>query len=387
MPGTKSARSANLKGSKSKSRPAQHLKRRTEDAQEDDDEMKVFEAEVFAADRALTRPDLHVEVHPVDPKITYSYRIKCNVSDLDTYDDPDDDDGPVWEKAPLQAFDRFQLPRAKKQSEEPDDYDGEWFAVNDVVLVNAEEGSHEVEYAAVIREIRALNRENVFVRLLWFNRHQDLPPALQDEMCYGADELFPTAFMDVVDAKNVLSKLDLVRLGSSESKLRTGGWDGAYWRTSWSTEKLDFFGTPMDEAQKCKCGSPANPEDRIACDRDTCGRVMHERCLVAEAWATVRWPGTSQKAASQTGNSGESQARKGSNRRSSVKNSEFTHACETRDEDQADAGKKPLYIRIHDLRPGFGGKSDLKAECLFCGAQILENVGSGVDDNNDTNME
>jgi hypothetical protein len=64
------------------------------------------------------------------------------------------------------------------------------------------------EWKAEVLEVRALDKEHVYVRVNWLNRPEDLEGGRQDH--HGKHELVPTNQMNVIDAQAVNGTFELV---------------------------------------------------------------------------------------------------------------------------------------------------------------------------------
>lgn len=134
---------------------------------------------------------------------------------------------------------------------------------------------------AEVLEIRALDAENVFVRVSWLYRPEDLPDGRQDY--HGEGEVLPSNDMQVIDAMTVESKVGMVRhYNEAKDDDLKNGYDELFWRQTYDARTKKFHPALR---KYCICKKFANPNQAlIKCDQSTCGNFwMHQQCIIDAA--------------------------------------------------------------------------------------------------------
>jgi hypothetical protein len=87
-----------------------------------------------------------------------------------------------------------------------------------------------LDWKAEVLEVRALDKEHVYVRVNWLNRPEDLEGGRQDH--HGKNELVPTNHMDVINAQAVNGTFELTHYDHSENDEQRDafGTDKYFWR-------------------------------------------------------------------------------------------------------------------------------------------------------------
>ena len=96
------------------------------------------------------------------------------------------------------------------------------------------------DWKARVLEVRALEKEHVYIRVSWLNRPEDLEGGRQDH--HGKNELAPTNQMDVINAQAVNGTFRLTRYDRLEydDRKNASDQDEYFWRQTFdfTTEKL-----------------------------------------------------------------------------------------------------------------------------------------------------
>lgn len=96
------------------------------------------------------------------------------------------------------------------------------------------------DWKARVLEVRALDKEHVYIRVSWLNRPEDLEGGRQDH--HGKNELVPTNQMDVINAQAVNGTFRLTRYDRLEydDRKNASDQDEYFWRQTFhfTTEKL-----------------------------------------------------------------------------------------------------------------------------------------------------
>lgn len=109
------------------------------------------------------------------------------------------------------------------------------FGTGEVIYVRSDEhGSSQDEaidlhnqWFGKVLEIRAHDEQNVFVRLYWIYRPEDLPGGRRPY--HGKNELIPSNHMDIVDAQTVNGKIELRHWKETDDEEDLDA-DSVYWR-------------------------------------------------------------------------------------------------------------------------------------------------------------
>ena len=108
-------------------------------------------------------------------------------------------------------------------------------------------------WKAKVLEVRALDREHVYLRVVWLNRPEDLPAGRQRH--HEVDELIPSNEMDVVDAKSVEGPAEVIewskRPGDKASSISAR--PQYYWRHTYNYKSKQF--NPTSTAAEIASGA------------------------------------------------------------------------------------------------------------------------------------
>lgn len=188
------------------------------------------------------------------------------------------------------------------------------FAVGDVVFVLAgsetlleretdtdEGAAFDNCWVAQIIEIRAVDQNDIFARIWWLHRPEELPSG---RLRHHADgEVFPSNHMDLIEATSIQGKCQSVkRLDEDRFDQVSGGYVGLFWRQVLVVGGDTYNGTVMNSLITiCTCNSPINPDwGPLACNgQEGCGRWLHAACIKDDVLKRVH-----QKIVSQTEHSG-----------------------------------------------------------------------------------
>jgi hypothetical protein len=86
------------------------------------------------------------------------------------------------------------------------------------------------DWKAKVLEVRAIDKEHVYIRVSWLNRPEDLEGGRQDH--HGKNELVPTNQMDVINAQAVNGTFELIHDDHPKDDVRNNapGRDKYFWR-------------------------------------------------------------------------------------------------------------------------------------------------------------
>jgi hypothetical protein len=111
----------------------------------------------------------------------------------------------------------------------------ESIAIGDFILVSHGVTEDPVfdslsDWKAKVLEVRALDKEHVYIRVSWLNRPEDLEGGRQDH--HGKNELVLTNQMDVINAQSVNGTFRLVRYNrlKYDDRKNASDQDEYFWR-------------------------------------------------------------------------------------------------------------------------------------------------------------
>ncbi|KAL8842545.1 MAG: hypothetical protein Q9170_000499 [Blastenia crenularia] len=139
----------------------------------------------------------------------------------------------------------------------------------------------EVSCIARILEIRAFDPQNVYVRVYWLYRPEEVSGGRKPY--HGSNEMIATNHMEIVDALRVLKSVDVQHL-KEEDQVELPK-EGIYWRQTFHylTQELS---TPKSH---CVCHENTNPEcPTIRCTNYHCRLVLHEDCIINDALTKIQ---------------------------------------------------------------------------------------------------
>ncbi|KAL8938301.1 MAG: hypothetical protein Q9216_003963 [Gyalolechia sp. 2 TL-2023] len=160
---------------------------------------------------------------------------------------------------------------------------GEQYSVHQYALIsrNREPGVphlhhlSETDCVGRIIEIRAADPQNVYARVFWVLRPEDVPGGRQPY--HGEDELISSNLMEIVDALTFKKPVRVVHWMQDDGTPRRAPEEGFYWRQKWDwiAEKLVPFPT------HCVCDKPVSLHElTIQCTNPHCLILLHGACLV-----------------------------------------------------------------------------------------------------------
>ena len=180
----------------------------------------------------------------------------------------------------------------------------ERFELNDTIFVNSleppEDGVKEDEdppsktidetdntlWVAAVIEVRAQSPWNVWARVEWFYRPDELPVGRQPY--HGKREVIKSPVQDIISAHAVAGHADVTHWEEMDDSQDSDGIDGLFWRQTYdpTTNKLSVAPfqndklTFQDLRRHCICQKPYNPDTTMFwCDK--CKLWEHEKCLAA----------------------------------------------------------------------------------------------------------
>ncbi|KAI4147310.1 MAG: hypothetical protein L6R39_003154 [Caloplaca ligustica] len=221
-----------------------------------------------------------------------------------------------------------------------------------------------VKCIARILEIRALDPQNVYVRVYWLYRPEDIPGGRRDY--HGSRELISTNHMEIVDALRVLSPVQVFHW-KEEDKTQLPK-EGVYWRQKYNII-MQEVSTPL---HTCTCNHPINPErSTIQCNNNpNCSILLHEQCLINAALQKLNQE--HQTPQQETSNSGSNThqplvSKKQPTTSSATVVGDALYAVHIVSSEREKYKGKVRY-RITDLTTRRSWEQDI--ECLKCGAKI-----------------
>ncbi|KAL8965475.1 MAG: hypothetical protein Q9183_003834 [Haloplaca sp. 2 TL-2023] len=141
-------------------------------------------------------------------------------------------------------------------------------------------GDENIHCVARILEIRAKDAQNVYVRVYWLYRPDDLPNGRQ---CYhGKTEYIATNHMEIVDALRFIRHTPVMHVNNEVLWLQQGQL-ACYWRQTYDymLQKLS------DPVLHCICSTPVNLDEQpVHCSDARCGLLMHRQCITHSAHLT-----------------------------------------------------------------------------------------------------
>ena len=153
------------------------------------------------------------------------------------------------------------------------------------LLKTIDETDNTLWVAAVV-EVRAQNAWNVWVRIEWFYRPDELPGGRQPY--HGRREVIKSPVQDIISAHTVAGHADVTHWEEMDDTKDSDGIDGLFWRQTFDpfTGKLSVSPTfvivqltlSKEPRQHCICKKPYNPDTTMFwCER--CKVWEHEKCL------------------------------------------------------------------------------------------------------------
>ena len=146
---------------------------------------------------------------------------------------------------------------------------------------------------ARILEIRAKDAQNVYVRVYWLYRPDELLNGRQ--WYHGTAEYIATNHMEIVDALRFIRHIPIIHVNNEVSWLQQAQL-ACYWRQTYDymLQKLSVgplccrsshplmwsnLGT-QDPVMHCICSTPVNLDEQpIHCNGDRCGLLLHRHCI------------------------------------------------------------------------------------------------------------
>ncbi|KAI4122478.1 MAG: hypothetical protein LQ338_005803 [Usnochroma carphineum] len=216
---------------------------------------------------------------------------------------------------------------------------------------------------ARILEIRALDPQNVYVRLFWLYRPQEVPGALGGSKTYhGERELMVSDHMEIVDALRVVAPVRVVQW-REQDKLQVPK-DGMYYRQMYSCVSHNVSRLPTH----CVCKQPINPERfAIQCTNPGCLILLHEHCICAYALSKLQLKYSSSQLATKIRVAAPAMQAQQQIMYSATAIRDEHYAVETINSQRPQHQGRRRY-RITDLWEGRSWEQDL--QCLKCGTRI-----------------
>ena len=121
----------------------------------------------------------------------------------------------------------------------------ESIATGQCILVNYSDTDDDAkvdlanQWKAKVLEVRALDSEHVYARVVWLNRPEDLDSGRK--AYHGKNELIPTNQMDIIDAMAVNGTLDIVHWNDTEDDGAMMAEDQYFWRQTFDYANTRTF--------------------------------------------------------------------------------------------------------------------------------------------------
>lgn len=139
-------------------------------------------------------------------------------------------------------------------------------------------------WVASVAEVRAENPWNVWVRIEWFYRPDELPGGRLPY--HGKREIIKSNVQDIISAHTVAGHADVTHWNEMDDSQDADGIDGLFWRQTFdpyagklSVSWLVISANCQEPRRHCICRKPYNPDTTMFwCDK--CKIWEHEKCLV-----------------------------------------------------------------------------------------------------------
>ncbi|KAF2420998.1 hypothetical protein EJ08DRAFT_727914 [Tothia fuscella] len=242
----------------------------------------------------------------------------------------------------------------------------ETFQVGDCILVKAAAAVDESRlpdtlkerWVAKALECRAFDEQAVYIRLVWFQRPEDLPGGRTS--WHGTNELIASNDTQIIDANTVDGKVEVHHWNEEDDSIDLK--DGElFWRQSYDmTKKTSVYSALRGH---CSCNQPSNPDELlIRCENKKCLRWLHEECLVDDL-ATTLLGGEPEVQATENGNANGTSKSKKKGRKSEAVSSKLYDRIRVVDPRSEKVDRLPSVFRITPSekgRPPFTVKIDEK---------------------------
>ncbi|KAL9006175.1 MAG: hypothetical protein Q9188_001054 [Gyalolechia gomerana] len=140
----------------------------------------------------------------------------------------------------------------------------------------------KIDCVARILEIRARDPQNVYARVYWVHRPEDIPGGRQP--WHGENELIASNHMEIVDALTFVKRVNVVHWVEEDRIQAPAPAEGMYWR-----QMYDFLaGEVSPLPTHCVCHKPVNLHKlTVQCTNPRCMILLHAKCLIEDELLTL----------------------------------------------------------------------------------------------------
>ncbi|KAI4171464.1 MAG: hypothetical protein LQ343_004202 [Gyalolechia ehrenbergii] len=133
----------------------------------------------------------------------------------------------------------------------------------------------KIDCVARILEIRARDPQNVYARVYWVHRPEDIPGGRQP--WHGENELIASNHMEIVDALTFVKRVDVVHWVEEDRIQAPAPAEGMYWRQEYNFLAGEVSPLPTH----CVCHKPVNLHKlTVQCTNPRCMILLHAQCLI-----------------------------------------------------------------------------------------------------------
>ncbi|KAF2146752.1 uncharacterized protein K452DRAFT_294295 [Aplosporella prunicola CBS 121167] len=152
----------------------------------------------------------------------------------------------------------------------------ETFRLGETVFVQGHDpGVEPANWVAKVLEVRAANELNVFLRVYWFNRPEDLPMGRQPH--HGHNEVIATNTMQIIDALTVNGKATVKHWKETDGEEILDE-DTLFWRQTFDCPAGGPVGTLSEIRTHCIDNKPYNPDSTLVYCVN-CEKWLHAECV------------------------------------------------------------------------------------------------------------
>ncbi|KAH0544186.1 hypothetical protein FGG08_001631 [Glutinoglossum americanum] len=159
----------------------------------------------------------------------------------------------------------------------------ESFGVNQHVYVNHSDAPQGTDlsdmdmhdfWVAKVLEIRALDAQHVYVRVVWYYWPDELPNGRS--YYHGKNELVASNHMEVIDAMTVTGRAHVQHWQENDEEEEVSGF---FWR-----QKYHMLLRQLSKVREhCICKRSHNPDNlMIGCNNPDCKKWLHEECIIED---------------------------------------------------------------------------------------------------------
>jgi hypothetical protein len=160
-----------------------------------------------------------------------------------------------------------------------------------MVRTEQAEGPHidfAKQWKARVLEVKAFDKDHVYIRVAWLYRPEDLPGGRQAH--HGTNELIPSNHMDVIPATSVNGAIDVVHWDDGDDDSASIG-DQYFWRQTYDCTSKKFSVSPSSRVIHLQPNSITDSTGGLASDlRGECALepgTAHPAVLQSRVWKVV----------------------------------------------------------------------------------------------------